>query len=214
MVKDNYEHIQLHASDGYLLVKRTFDIMASLIALIILIIPFVIVSICIMVDDFGSPIYSQIRVGKNGKRFRMYKFRSMVKNADAIKQKLLEQNEIEGAMFKMKEDPRVTRVGRFIRKHSIDELPQLWNVLCGHMSIVGPRPPLPEEVAKYTDYDKQRLLVEPGCTGLWQVTSRNDVDFAGMVDLDLEYIEKQSIKLDLWIMFKTVAIIFKPNGAY
>ncbi len=167
-----------------------------------------------MVDDFGNPFYSQVRVGKDGRHFQMWKFRSMVKNADALKKELLELNEVRGAMFKMKEDPRVTKVGRFIRKYSLDELPQLFNVLKGDMSLVGPRPPLPEEVAQYTDYHKQRLLVTPGCTGLWQVTARNEVDFEEMVELDLDYIQRRSLMLDLWILMMTVKIMIKPNGAY
>jgi lipopolysaccharide/colanic/teichoic acid biosynthesis glycosyltransferase len=138
----------------------------------------------------------------------------MIVDADKKLEKLLEQNEVEGAMFKMKEDPRITRVGRFTRKHSLDELPQLLNVLVGEMSLVGPRPPLEREVADYSEYDKQRLIVKPGCTGLWQVTARNDVDFGGMVDIDLQYIEKSGLMFDVIILFKTIGIVFKPNGAY
>ena len=138
----------------------------------------------------------------------------MVKNADALKKELMAQNEIEGAMFKMKDDPRITRVGHFIRKYSLDELPQLFNVLKGDMSLVGPRPPLPEEVAQYTDYQKQRLLVTPGCTGLWQVTVRNEADFDEMVDLDLKYIQQRGFMMDLCILIMTVKIMIKPNGAY
>ena len=167
-----------------------------------------------MIDDFGSPFYSQVRIGKNGRHFWMWKLRSMVKNADALKKELLTQNEIEGAMFKMKDDPRITRVGHFIRKYSLDELPQLFNVLKGDMSLVGPRPPLPEEVAQYTDYQKQRLLVTPGCTGLWQVTVRNEADFDEMVDIDLNYIQQRGFMMDLWILVMTVKIMIKPNGAY
>ena len=138
----------------------------------------------------------------------------MVKNADALKKELMAQNEIEGAMFKMKDDPRITRVGHFIRKYSLDELPQLFNVLKGDMSLVGPRPPLPEEVAQYTTYQKQRLLVTPGCTGLWQVTVRNEADFDEMVDIDLNYIQQRGFMMDLWILVMTVKIMIKPNGAY
>ena len=127
---------------------------------------------------------------------------------------LLEKNEVDGAMFKMKHDPRITKVGRFTRKHSLDELPQLWNVLIGDMALVGPRPPLEREVAEYSEYDRQRLAVKPGCTGLWQVSGRNDVDFDGMVDLDLNYIEHSGILLDIFILLRTVGIVFKPNGAY
>lgn len=198
----------------YCFFKRTFDIILSAVGLVCLAPLFLVLAIWIMVDDFGNPFYSQVRVGKDGRHFRMWKFRSMVKNADALKKKLLELNEVRGAMFKMKEDPRVTKVGRFIRKYSLDELPQLFNVLKGDMSLVGPRPPLPEEVAQYTDYHKQRLLVTPGCTGLWQVTARNEVDFEEMVELDLDYIQRRSLMLDLWILMMTVKIMIKPNEAY
>lgn len=165
-------------------------------------------------EDKGPIFYKQIRVGKDGRHFEMYKFRSMVTNADQLLEQLKDQNEVEGAMFKMKHDPRITRIGHYLREHSIDELPQLVNALKGDMSLVGPRTPLPSEVAQYTDYDKQRLYVMPGCTGLWQVTKRNDVGFDDMVKLDLEYIQHASLSYDLWIIWKTVVIIFKPNGSY
>ena len=144
----------------------------------------------------------------------MYKFRSMKVNADQEFEKLIYKNEVDGAMFKIKDDPRITRVGKFIRKTSIDEFPQLLNVLLGQMSIVGPRPPLPREVEMYTNYDWQRLYVRPGCTGLWQVTVRNSVGFREMVNIDLEYIQKRSFGLDIKIMFKTIKVIFIPNSAY
>lgn len=198
----------------YRFFKRISDVILSAVGLVCLAPVFLILAIWIMVDDFGNPFYSQVRVGKDGRHFRMWKFRSMVKNADALKKELLELNEVQGAMFKMKEDPRVTRVGHFIRKYSLDELPQLFNVLKGDMSLVGPRPPLPEEVEQYTDYHKQRLLVTPGCTGLWQVTARSEVNFEEMVELDLDYIQRRGFILDLWILIMTVKIMIKPNGAY
>lgn len=198
----------------YRFFKRFFDTILSALGLICLSPLFLVLAIWIMIDDFGSPFYSQVRIGKNGRRFRMWKLRSMVKNADALKKELMAQNEIEGAMFKMKDDPRITRVGHFIRKYSLDELPQLFNVLKGDMSLVGPRPPLPEEVAQYTDYQKQRLLVTPGCTGLWQVTVRNEADFDEMVDIDLNYIQQRGFMMDLWILVMTVKVMIKPNGAY
>lgn len=198
----------------YRFFKRMLDIIASVIGLIVLSPVFLIVSLAIKAEDRGPIFYSQVRLGKGQRPFKMYKFRSMIVDADKKLEKLLKQNEVEGAMFKMKEDPRITRVGRFTRKHSLDELPQLLNVLAGDMSLVGPRPPLEREVADYSEHDKQRLIVKPGCTGLWQVTARNDVDFSGMVDLDLQYIEKSGLMFDMIILFKTIGIVFKPNGAY
>lgn len=200
---------------GYRLIKRLFDVCASFTALVLLSPMFLVVAIAIKAEDSqGKVFYSQIRVGKGGKRFKMYKFRSMVSNADELLKTLISENDVDGAMFKMKLDPRVTKVGSFIRKYSIDELPQLVNVLKGNMSLVGPRPPLEREVKEYTDYDKQRLYVKPGCTGLWQATVRNSVGFDEMVRLDLIYIQKRSLKFDLWIIFRTVKIMFRPNGAY
>lgn len=199
---------------GYKILKRSFDIVASAIGLVALSPFFLAVAIAIKCDDGGPVFYDQIRIGKNGKKFKMYKFRSMRVNAEDEIEKLQEHSEVDGAMFKMKNDPRVTRVGKFIRKTSIDEFPQLLNVLLGQMSIVGPRPPLPREVANYTQYDKQRLLVKPGCTGLWQVTARSSVGFQEMVNIDLDYIQRRSIWLDLKIVIKTIKIIFIPNEAY
>ncbi|MCG0585419.1 sugar transferase [Lactiplantibacillus plantarum] len=192
-----------------------FDFVASLLGLIILSPLFLLIAIAIKVEDpKGAVFYSQTRLGRGEVPFKMYKFRSMVSNADELLEKLLKDNEIDGAMFKMQDDPRVTKIGRFIRKYSIDELPQLLNVLQGSMSLVGPRPPLPREVEEYSDYDKQRLAVKPGCTGLWQATVRNSVGFDEMVKLDLTYISKRSVAFDVYILFKTVVIMFKPNGAY
>ena len=138
----------------------------------------------------------------------------MVAGADKMVDKLLKKNDVEGAMFKIKDDPRITRVGRVIRKYSLDELPQLYNVLRGDMSLVGPRPPLPREVVKYTDYDRQRLTVVPGVTGLWQISGRNDLGFAEMVALDIQYINNAFISEDLKILFKTVLVVIHPTGAY
>lgn len=200
---------------GYRLIKRLGDVCASFTALVLLSPMFLVVAIAIKAEDSkGKVFYSQIRVGKGGKRFKMYKFRSMISNADELLKTLISENDVDGAMFKMKLDPRVTKVGSFIRKYSIDELPQLVNVLKGNMSLVGPRPPLEREVKEYTDYDKQRLYVKPGCTGLWQATVRNSVGFDEMVRLDLIYVQKRSLKFDLWIIFRTVKIMFRPNEAY
>ncbi|MFW4406589.1 sugar transferase [Lactiplantibacillus paraplantarum] len=204
-----------HRRYGYRFVKRVFDFVASLLGLIILSPLFLIIAIAIKAEDpKGSVFYSQTRLGRGETPFKMYKFRSMVSNADQLLEELLKNNEIDGAMFKMQDDPRVTKIGKFIHKYSIDELPQLLNVLQGSMSLVGPRPPLPREVEEYSDYDKQRLAVKPGCTGLWQATVRNSVGFDDMVKLDLTYISKRSVAFDVYILFKTVVIMFKPNGAY
>lgn len=194
--------------------KRLFDIVAATCGIVILSPLMIIIAVLIKAEDHGPVFYKQVRVGKNGKTFKMYKFRSMFVNADKMLDKLKEQNDVDGPMFKKKDDPRVTKIGHFIRKHSLDELPQFLNVLKGDMSLVGPRPPLPSEVAGYSEYDKQRLYVTPGCTGLWQATARNNVGFDEMVRLDLKYIQCSSLKYDLWIMWKTVVIIFKPNGSY
>lgn len=198
----------------YHFVKRIFDIILSLGVLIILSPLMAVIAYKIRREDNGPIIYKQVRVGKDGRYFKMYKFRSMVSDADQQLEKLKDQNEVKGAMFKIKQDPRITKVGHFIRKHSLDELPQLVNVLKGDMSLVGPRPPLPSEVAQYTKYDKQRLYVIPGCTGLWQATVRNEVGFDEMVQLDIEYIQKASLTFDLWIIWKTVEIVIRPNGSY
>jgi exopolysaccharide biosynthesis polyprenyl glycosylphosphotransferase len=214
-IKHSHQRVIVNDRKGYLIAKRLMDICGAIIGLVCLSWSFLIVAILIKLEDPKGPVFfKQVRVGKDGKEFYMYKFRSMVTNAEELLESMLHLNETTGAMFKMKNDPRVTKVGRFIRKTSIDELPQLWNVLKGEMSLVGPRPPLPREVAQYTEYDKQRLLVTPGCTGLWQVSGRNDLGFNEMVELDLKYIRERSILYDLKIILKTIKIMIKPNTAY
>ena len=203
---------------AYRAVKRAFDIVFSGVVLIVIAIPSLVLAAAIRLESEGSPFSSQIRVGQTRPdgsltTFRMWKFRSMYKDADERLAELKEQNEIAGAMFKMKDDPRVTKVGRFIRKHSIDEFPQFLNVFLGQMSVVGPRPPLPNEVAQYTEYDLQRLAVKPGITGWWQVTDRNDTDFDGMVRRDLEYIAKRGALADLKIIALTVIEVLTGSGA-
>ncbi|WP_165844449.1 sugar transferase [Limosilactobacillus fermentum] len=196
---------------SYRFFKRLADIVLSGIGLILLSWLFFFLALCIKLHDGGPVFYSQTRVGKGQKKFRMWKFRSMVTNADKLKEKLMAQNEIEGAMFKMQNDPRVTKIGKFIRKYSLDELPQLCNVLIGDMSLVGPRPPLPKEVEQYTERDLLRLMVKPGCTGLWQVTSRSSASFSEMVNLDLRYIERRSLRYDFILILKTIKIMIVPN---
>nr|WP_230986899.1 sugar transferase [Cohnella fermenti] len=173
------------------------------------------VALLIKLDDPKAPIlFGQTRIGKNGVPFRMYKFRSMIPDAEKKLGDLLAKNEIQGAMFKMKDDPRITRIGKVLRKSSLDELPQLFNVLRGEMSLVGPRPPLPREVEQYTEYDKLRLTVASGCTGLWQVNGRNELSFEQMVELDLQYIRQRSIRGDLKIIFRTFKLLLGAKNAY
>lgn len=203
---------------AYRAVKRAFDIVFSGCVLAIIAIPSLVLAAAIRLESEGNPFYSQIRVGQTHRdgslsTFRMWKFRSMHKDADERLAELKGQNEIAGAMFKMKDDPRVTRIGKFIRKHSIDEFPQFLNVFLGQMSVVGPRPPLPNEVAEYTEYDLQRLAVKPGITGWWQVTDRNSTGFDGMVQRDLEYIAKRGVITDLKIVLLTVVEVITGSGA-
>ena len=203
---------------AYRAVKRTFDIAFSGCVLAVIAVPSLVLAAAIRLESEGNPFYSQIRVGQTRSdgslsTFRMWKFRSMYRDADERLADLKEQNEIAGAMFKMKDDPRVTKIGKFIRKHSIDEFPQFLNVFLGQMSVVGPRPPLPNEVAEYTEYDLQRLAVKPGITGWWQVTDRNDTDFDGMVRRDLEYIAKRGVITDLKIVMLTVIEVLTGSGA-
>ncbi len=198
----------------YWILRRGQDIILSLLALILLSPIMLIVALVVWVDSpQASPIFAQDRVGRDGKVFRFYKFRSMIPNAEAKLDELLTKNEMEGPAFKMKDDPRITRVGRFIRKTSLDELPQLWNILKGDMSIVGPRPPLPREVAEYDEYARQRLMVTPGLTCYWQVQpSRNDLSFDEWVELDIRYIQESSFLTDWKIIFMTFGAVLGMNG--
>lgn len=198
----------------YLFFKRSMDIIGSAIGLILLSPIFILVALAIKKEEpRGSVFFTQERCGKDNKSFKMYKFRSMVSNAEGLLEDLKEKNEMDGPVFKIKEDPRITRVGKFIRKTSIDELPQLFNILMGDMSIVGPRPAIPHEVAEYNDYQKQRLLVKPGLTCIWQVSGRNSIGFDEWVDMDLEYIEKRNLWIDIKLIFKTVGVLFGDQNA-
>ncbi|GIO12248.1 multidrug MFS transporter [Cohnella xylanilytica] len=215
MMSDTQQNLDKTRMYRYVAIKRILDIVIAFCGLVILLPFLLLIAILIKCEDpKGSVIFSQIRVGKDGKLFRMYKFRSMVTNAEKLLDKLLDQNEVEGAMFKMKLDPRVTKVGRFIRKTSIDELPQLWNVIMGNMSLVGPRPPLPREVEEYTEYQRLRLSVVPGCTGLWQVSGRSNLGFSEMVELDIQYIERRGLKTDLIILMKTIKVVLGSKDAF
>ena len=182
---------------------RFFDTLFSIIGLVLLSPLFTVLYFLIRIESQGGGFYSQERIGKNGKPFKLFKFRSMRIGSDK-----------KGLITIGEKDNRITKTGFILRKYKLDELPQLWNVFIGDMSLVGPRPPLPSEVAEYSDYDKQRLYVTPGCTGLWQATERNEVGFNEMVQLDIQYIQRASFMFDLWIIWKTVEIIIKPNGSY
>ena len=198
----------------YWRIKRVQDVVLSLIALALLWPLMAIVAVAIYIDSPGeSPLFIQKRVGKDGKIFNFLKFRSMIPNAEVLLEDLMDKNEMDGPVFKIKNDPRITRIGRFIRKSSIDELPQLINVLAGDMSIVGPRPALPREVEQYCDYERQRLYITPGLTCYWQIQpKRNDMSFAEWVKLDLEYIRDRSFLVDWKIIIKTFGAVLDMNG--
>lgn len=193
----------MNKSFSYFFIKRIIDLIFSILGIILLSPIMLITAIAIKIESKGPVIFSQIRVGKDGKHFKMYKFRSMVQNAEELKEKLLSQNEMSGPMFKMKEDPRITKVGKFIRKTSIDELPQLFNVIKGDMSLVGPRPNLPKEVAQFSEYHKLKLKAKPGLTCYWQVMGRSSIGFEEWMELDIKYIRERSIWLDLKLIFRT-----------
>lgn len=194
--------------------RRTQDIVLSVLALSVLWPLMLLVAVIIVIDSPGAgPIFAQTRVGRDGKLFRFYKFRSMCPDAEAKLEQLLQFNEMDGPAFKMKDDPRITRVGRIIRRSSIDELPQLWNVLRGEMSIVGPRPGIPREVEQYDEYARQRLLVTPGLTCYWQIQPyRNRLSFEEWVELDVKYIQERSFLTDWKIIFATFGAVLGMNG--
>lgn len=196
--------------------KRLIDVIGSIVGLVVLTPTMLVIMLLIKLEDKGPVFYGQTRIGKNGAEFKMWKFRSMRENADELRSQMMAQNDADGPMFKIKDDPRVTKIGHFIRKKSLDEIPQFFNVLKGEMSLVGPRPSLPVEVIEFDSRERERLNVLPGLTGLWQVSGRNDLSFDDMVALDLEYVKHHSVLWDIKIIFITVAQIFfsKGNGAY
>ena len=197
-----------------LLIKRFFDILGGIVGLILTGVIMIFLAPAIKLDSPGPVFFSQIRVGKNGRRFRLYKFRSMYTDAEDRLKDLMSQNEINGLMFKMENDPRVTKVGKFIRKTSLDEFPQFWNVLKGDMSLVGTRPPTEQEFEQYDEHYRRRLSMTPGLTGMWQVSGRSDIsDFDEVVKLDLYYIDHWSLLLDFKILLQTVAVVFAHKGA-
>ncbi len=206
----------IHGTERYraLILKRVMDIIGSLVGLAItgIVTPFV--ALAIKLDSPGPVFFSQVRIGRNGRRFKIYKFRSMRTDAEEVKQKLEDQNEMNGLMFKMKDDPRITKVGAFIRKTSIDELPQFLNIFKGDMSLVGTRPPTEDEFEKYNQYYRRRISMTPGLTGMWQISGRSDIeDFDDVVKLDLQYIDNWSLGLDIRILLKTVGVVLFGRGA-
>ena len=198
----------------YEIFKRIIDIIGAGLGLILLSPIIAIVACAVKVTSKGPVFFSQKRVGKNGELFEMYKFRSMVVNAEELKENLEEQNEMSGPMFKIKDDPRITKVGKFIRKTSIDELPQLWNVLKGDMSLVGPRPSLPKEVEQFDNWMFKRLSVRPGLTCYWQVSGRNNIDFEDWMKLDCRYVDERNLWIDIKLIFKTVFVLFGDKNAH
>lgn len=209
------EEIDISKSNIYNVIKRAIDIIGSLIGIILLSPVFLIVGILIKLEDpKGSILFTQERYGIYPYKFRMYKFRSMIHDAEQVLDNLKNLNEQDGPAFKMKDDPRITKIGKIIRKTSLDELPQLFNVLQGDMSLVGPRPAIPSEVEEYTKYQMQRLLIKPGMTCIWQVKGRNRVTFNEWVEMDIEYIKNRSILLDLKLILKTVKLLFGDKNAF
>ncbi|MBQ8959757.1 MAG: sugar transferase [Ruminococcus sp.] len=208
-----YSKVKVAGGKVYEVIKRGFDIVASACALTVLAIPLGVIALIIYIDDKGNPVFSQVRLTKNGKPFRMYKLRSMCMNAEERFAEVQKENQSDGLAFKAENDPRITRIGKFIRKTSIDELPQLFNVLKGDMSIIGPRPPLPREVVLYTPEHMDRLLVKGGLSCICQTEGRSDMEFDKWVESDVEYIQKRSVGLDLKLMFKTVTAVILRKGA-
>ncbi len=201
------------AKQWQLFIKRTFDIILSIVALIVLTPVILLTILAIKMTTNGPVLFQQIRSGLNGRKFKLYKFRTMIEGAEMKKRELLKMNEMDGPVFKIKHDPRITRIGRVLRKLSIDEIPQLINVLKGDMSIVGPRPPLPVEVDLYKLWQRRRLSLKPGITCIWQVSGRNNIQFEKWMEMDLEYIDQWSLWLDLKIVFKTVFVVLFGYGA-
>jgi lipopolysaccharide/colanic/teichoic acid biosynthesis glycosyltransferase len=194
--------------------KRALDVLCSAILLLFLAPVFAVIALLVKLEDGGPVFFAQTRVGRFGRQFKMYKIRSMCMDAEKRLQDLLGENDHkEGVTFKLKEDPRITRVGKWLRKFSLDELPQLYNVLIGNMSLVGPRPPVPREVEKYSLADRRRLLVTPGITCIWQISGRSEIDFSGQVKLDVQYIENQNLLTDFRILVKTLPAVISGRGA-
>ena len=202
------------ANNRQAFLKRVMDIFGAIVGLILAFIAFIIFAPIIKIQSKGPVFFTQTRIGKNGRRFKIYKFRTMYMDAEERKKELMDQNEIQGNMFKMENDPRIIPIGHFLRKYSIDELPQFFNVLIGNMSLVGTRPPLEDEYERYALHHKARLSIKPGLTGMWQVNGRSDIkDFEKVVALDTQYISDWSLGLDIKIIFKTIAVVFGGKGS-
>lgn len=213
-VQEREIKIVVKGGKAYSFFKRAFDIFCSFLAIVVLFPILLIIGLLVKLTSKGPMLYVSTRIGQNGKKFKFYKFRSMKKDAEKELEKLLDQNETQGITFKMKDDPRITKFGKFIRKTSLDELPQLFNILKGDMSIVGPRPCTVREYELYSEKEKKRLLVPQGLTGEWQTRGRSNTTFDEMVDMDLEYITiKRGFWYDIWLIIKTVFIVFKKEGA-
>jgi exopolysaccharide biosynthesis polyprenyl glycosylphosphotransferase len=204
----------VHSAPGYVLCKRCFDIVASILILILLMPIIPLIALMIRLDSPGPVFYRQDRVGEGGRIFKFLKFRSMYHGADQRLSELAARNEQSGPVFKIRSDPRITSVGRFLRRSSLDEIPQIFNVLNGDMSIVGPRPPLPSEVERYLPWQRRRLEVKPGITCLWQISGRSQISFDEWMRLDMEYLKTRSFQTDLLIFLKTIPAVIARRGAY
>lgn len=204
----------IHNSSVYVVTKRVFDVVVGTFMLILLIPILPLIAVMIKLDTRGPVFFKQVRVGEGGKLFKFYKFRSMIHEADGSKASLIELNEQDGPIFKIRSDPRITSVGRFLRRSSLDEIPQIFNVLKGDMSVVGPRPPLPSEVVNYQPWHMGRLAVKPGITCLWQISGRSQIGFNEWMRLDMEYLKTRSFRTDLLIFLKTIPAVIARKGAY
>jgi lipopolysaccharide/colanic/teichoic acid biosynthesis glycosyltransferase len=214
IIELNYQEIYDHKPNIYMWTKRAFDIIAASLALILLSPVFLLTALAIFLEDGGPVFFTQQRAGQNMKSFKIYKFRSMYKNAEAQFERMQAQNEQTGHAFKIKNDPRITRVGKFIRRYSIDELPQLLNIIKGDMSIVGPRPILYNQMEECNAYERQRLIAKPGLTCYWQVCGRAKIKWDRWVELDLQYIQDMSVLKDIELIFRTFPAVFGKDGAY
>ncbi|WP_212902313.1 sugar transferase [Clostridium polyendosporum] len=213
MLEKSIQVTRVKERTAYLFLKKLIDLIGAICGLIITTPILIVTVIAIRIESKGPILFKQERIGQDGRRFNMYKFRSMVINAEELKDKFIEKNEMSGPMFKIKDDPRITKVGKFIRKTSIDELPQLINILKGEMSLVGPRPSLPKEVDQFQLWMLERLDVKPGLTCYWQVSGRNNIDFEDWMKLDIKYVRERNTWIDIKLIFKTIGVLFGDDNA-